>query len=139
MRYPFLLGLTCLVFGLVTGCGEPETANLKDANAEYQLATEAMEAGSFDEALGHFSAAIDAGGLNPDQYGDSMIRRAECYAKSGNFAAAHADLDSAEMGADLDRVFATRSFVFSKEGKTKEASAAMSKAKKENRSVKAIK
>lgn len=139
MRYPFLAGFICLASVLVAGCGEPETANLKDANAEYESAVNAMDSGSFDQAVTHFTAALDAGGLNPDQYGDSLLRRAECYGRSGDFAAAHTDLDNAEMGADLDRVYATRSFVFSKEGKTKEASAAMSKAKKENRSVKAIK
>ena len=139
MRYPLLFGIFCLLAGLIVGCGEPETANLKDANAEYESAVKAMESENFDAAITHLTAAIEAGGLNPDQYGDSLLRRAECHGRSGDFAAAHTDLDNAEMGADLDRVYATRSFVFSKEGKNKESSAAMAKAKKENRSVKAIK
>ena len=136
-----LLG-TLLIAGFIalTGCGGTRTADNAGSTEAYNDAEKAMEAGDYVAAIPHWTQAMDAGGLNPDQYADARIRRGECYGRTGDFAAAHADLDNAEMGApELDRVYATRAFVFGKEGKKKEAATAMSKAKKENRSVKRIK
>lgn len=130
----------CFSVLLITGCSKTEVANNVDSGAAYNSADEAMQAKDYAAAIEHFTTAMEAGGLNPDQYADSRIRRAECYGRTGDYPAAHADLDNAEMGApDMDRVYATRSFVFEAEGKKSEASSAMAKAKKENRSVKAIK
>ena len=138
--------LRCLALGgllsgtFLVGCGGVEAPNHFDANAAYNSAEEAMDSGDFAGSIENWTNAIDSGSLNPDQYADAIIRRGECFGRTGDFAAAHADLDIAERGApDLDRVYATRAFVFTQEGKKKEASAAMAKAKKENRNVKELK
>ena len=125
---------------LMVGCGKVEEVNHLEAGAAYNSAEEAMNSGDYAGSLEFWTAAIDSHSLNPDQYGDALTRRAECYGRTGDFAAAHADLDIAERGApDVARIYATRSFVFSLEGKKKESAAAMSQAKKENSSIKPLK
>lgn len=111
-----------------------------DAQAAYDEALVAIEAKDTDAALEQLNIALQPGsGLPGDIHVDARIQRAICLARNEQFEPAHADLDVAAEGAgDMSQVHAARSFVLSKEGKSKESKTEMSKAKKINRSVKAI-
>ncbi len=85
------------------------------------------------------SAAIGAGGLQPDAYGDALIKRAIAQAHLGQYEAAHAALDRAEPGApDLASVHAARSFVFKRQGNEESAGREFAQAKALNPRVQEI-
>lgn len=131
-----LLPVMTVVLMAAAGCGSGR-GRVEDSQASLDEATKAMEAGDFTAAEEALSSAIEKGGLGPDRYGDALALRAVCRGHLGQFETAHADLDMAEQIApNLDVVLAARSFVFSKEGKTRDAQDAMKKARKINRDVK---
>ena len=118
------------------GCSSQEAdlaGQRQDTQASYDAAIEALEKHDYGLAETRLTEAIEGGGLRIDQLVDAYIQRAVCYARLGKFEAAHADLDQIEGGApDLDVVYAARSFVFQKEGRTSEAAAKLNQARRLN-------
>ena len=135
------LALCGWAVGVCAGCSGRSQADAKvyaDAAQAYEEATKAYEAGRYSEAQAAFSAALKAGGLLPDQLGNALIWRAECFAREGKFAEAHADLDRAARGAPMDLVHATRSFVYAKEGNQGKSDEEWREAKKSNSAIQRI-
>lgn len=133
-------GAVALGLLLLVGCGpKADATKTADAQASFDAAMKAFDDGDSQAAITEITTAIEIGGLSPDQFGEGRIKRAISYARTGDFAAAHADLDIAEQGAALDEVQVARSYVFHKEGKRKESTQAMAEAKKLNRLAKPIK
>ena len=125
---------------LLAGCGpQANPEKTADAQAAFDAGLEAFDEGNAEESVAQLTTALEIGGLSPDQFAESRIKRAISNARLGQFAAAHADLDIAEQGAALDEVYIARSYVFEKEGKKRESSTAWSEARKLNRLAKKIK
>jgi tetratricopeptide (TPR) repeat protein len=136
---PLVQSAGAILIAITLGCGSSaERAGSRESAAEsYNTATTAFENKDFAAAAEQFTAAIDARGLNPDQYADAFLKRAVANATLANYDAAHADLDMLERGApNLDEVYAARAFVLLKQGKRTEAQAAFNKAKQINPQVK---
>ena len=134
-----LLGTIVLMLTVwLCGCSS-QVAPDKRANAEtaYGEAIEALEQHDYGLAKTRLTEALEAGGLRADQLIDAYIQRAVCLARLGEFEAAHADLDAAAQGpADMDVVYAARSFVFAKEGRASEAAAKLNQARAINPQIK---
>lgn len=140
----FSLAALCLSGILLTGCGGGRPADpeaLADAQLSYDQALNEIESGNHAAALELLVTALaPGGGLPPDLYTDALIQRAVCYAREERFEDALADLSLAEQGvADLSTVHVARAFVYRKQGKSAEATAEMSAAKKINRKARSIK
>jgi tetratricopeptide (TPR) repeat protein len=125
----------------VVGCGSSaQVANQRETAGEaYAAGVAAFESRDFATAADKLTAAIDAHGLNPDQYANAFLKRAVAAAATDDFETASADLDILERGApNLDEVYAARAFVLLKQGKGSEAKAAFAKARQLNPRVQPI-
>ena len=125
----------------IAGCGygtsEDVIEQRQAAQKAYSEALQAIASKDYTAAKTLLDHAIDSGKLHLDVLSPAYVNRAICSAAAGDFAAAHADLDAMEQGApNLDEIFAARSYVLEKQGKSKEAKAAWSKARRMNRYVK---
>lgn len=143
-RYGAILSIWLGMLALISGCGAPQAIDanlLADAQVSYDTALEAEKLGDQQEALRLLNQALDPkAGLSPDLAADARILRAVVLARLDRASESHADLDSAAEGAgDLSAVHVARAFVFEKEGKKSEASAEMKKARRLNKSARAIK
>lgn len=121
------------------GCGESSAdraESRRNAQDLFNDAVQAIEKQDHATAKPLLDKAIASGQLHVDIILSAHIKRAICSAVAGDFAAAHADLDKMEQGpVDLGAVWAARSFVLEKEGKSSEAKAAWSKARGYNPGV----
>jgi len=123
------------------GCGGGSSKDAiesrQSAQKAYDDALQAIASKDYTTAKPLLDQAIDSGWLYVDMISSAYVNRAICSAAAGDFAAAHADLDEMEKGApNLDEIFAARSYVLEKQGKTKAAKAAWSRARRMNRYVK---
>jgi Tfp pilus assembly protein PilF len=138
-RFVLVLMLALLAGG---GCGRSgkqlEQVRV-DANQRFREATDAFESKDYATAATKFDEVVENGGVNADLYVIAMLKRSLAWAATGNFDQAHAGLDELEAGApDLDQILAARSTVFAQQGKTSEARAALAKAKRINRRIRAF-
>lgn len=127
----------------IAGCGyrtsEEVIASRQAAQQAYDKALQGIASKDFASAKPLLDQAIDSRKLYVDVLASAYVSRAICSAAAGDFKAAHADLDEMEKGApNLDEIFAARSFVLRKQGKTKAAKAAWARARRMNRYVKKI-
>ena len=138
-KLPKILALALLavpIAGCSTGTPEEVIESRKAAQKAFDDALQAVSSKDFVAAKTLLDQAIDSGKLYHDAISPAHINRAICSAMAGDFESAHADLDKMERGApNLDEIFAARSFVFQKQGKTREAKAAWAKARRVNRYV----
>jgi tetratricopeptide (TPR) repeat protein len=120
-RYSALI----LCGALLAGCGDAEiVVQRQSSEAEFDAAFKAFESGHFSDAESRFTAAIDAGQLQPDQYCEAIVNRALARAEIGQFDKALQDLDAITPHApDLDRVHAARARVYLKQGERDRAAA----------------
>lgn len=128
----------------MAGCGYGTDADVvqsrENAQQAYDEALQAFASQDFATAKSHLDTAIATGDLYRDVLPTAYVMRAICSASAADFAAAHADLDAMVKGApNLDEVFAARSYVLEKQGKTKEAKSAWAKARRINRYVRKFK
>lgn len=128
---------------IVVGCSYPgeEVADVRrQANQAYADGLSAFDAKDRTLAEQKFTAAIDAGGLNPDSYMDAAIKRAVCWAAASKSDEALAELTKLESGGGPpDAIFIARSYVLRKQGKAAESRAALAKARQYNRTVQEFK
>jgi tetratricopeptide (TPR) repeat protein len=136
MRWP---PLTSLLFALAIGCSsaaDSRTEVRRDAHAAFAAGEQALGAGNYEQALDELSAAVAAGGLNPDAFAAAELQMALALGGLGRYAEAYERLDRLEAGApNVDEVLAARSAVLAREGKAAEAQAALAKARQINRDV----
>mgnify|MGYP002626071968 CR=1 FL=1 len=137
LRTSLLAG--CCAFA-IAGCGSGSSseviASRESAQKAYDQAMGAMEQKNYPVAKPLFDQAIDSGYLYLDLLTSAYINRAVCSAAAGEFAAAHADLDAMkDAPVSGDKLLAARSFVLEKQGKSREARAAWSQARRINRFV----
>lgn len=136
---PRLKSVCLLLMAGSIGCGRSSAklANQREMAGEaFGSAVAAFQNKDFAAAAEQFTAAIEARGLNPDQYGEAFLKRAVANAALGNFDAANADLDKLVRGApNMDEVYAARAFVLLKQGKRGEAQAMFRKARQLNSQV----
>lgn len=137
-----ILSLTFLVLVtlLLAGCGSGTSTALveskRNAQAAYQKALEAWQAKEYEAARDLFAEALQSGTLYADLADQAYVRQAVCLAALGDAQAAHAALDKTESGAsNPDEYLAARSFIFGKQGKTRESRSAWNRAKRINRYV----
>jgi len=127
------------IVGCSGGSSEKVIESRQAAQKSYDEALQAIANKDYASAKPLLDQALSSGRLYGDMISPAYISRAICSAAVGDFSAAHADLDEMEKGApNLDDVFAARSYVLEKQGKTKAAKAAWSKARRMNRYVKKI-
>jgi tetratricopeptide (TPR) repeat protein len=136
-----LLVDTTLVLALLTssfGCGGGTTLqeNKRQSAAQaYEKADQAFKAQNFSEAKVAYDECLN-GGLPADLVGPARVRRAICLAESGDSTAANEEIKALEAAApNLDEVFAAKSYILAKQGKTAESQAAWAQAVRYNRSV----
>jgi tetratricopeptide (TPR) repeat protein len=138
-----LRGCAWLALLLPLGCdssGSEHGDARRAAYIAYDEGLTAFAARNFAAAEPKFTAAIDAGLLNPDSYCQAVAKRALCWAVANKFDEALADLDKLGPAAanEVD-VLVARSFILKKQGKTAESRAALAKAKKINPAVQEFK
>ena len=109
----------------LAGCGDAEiVVQRQSSQAALDAGVKAFESGHFSDAESQFTAAIDAGQLQPDLYCDAVIHRALARAEIGQSGTALADLEGIAANApDLDRVHAARARVYLKQGERDRAAA----------------
>lgn len=129
--------LTSMIVGCSGGTSEALVESREAAQRAYGEALEKVAQKDFAGAKPLLDQAIEAKVLRGDVLAEAYVNRAVCSAATGDFAAAHADLDEMEKGApNLDEIFAARSYVLQKQGKTREAKQAWTQARRFNRYVK---
>lgn len=139
--YTAIVGILILA---ILGCSNNTTQETIDqrqaAQQAYDQSLEALARGDIEAAKPLLDKVIELGTLPIDLRCSAYVKRAVCLAISGDFESAHADLDEMEKGApNMDEVLSARSFVFEKQGKTRESKAAWAKARQLNRYVARIK
>jgi tetratricopeptide (TPR) repeat protein len=120
------------VLGTLTGCGKSADEDLlRSAQVTFDDALAREASGDFAGALPLIDAALVNGGLNPDQLADGYLLRARCYCASGDLEKAQADIETADQGAPNPAMLhLTRGMLLDKQGKSAEAKAEFTKAKK---------
>lgn len=124
---------------LLLGCsdGQHSPTDIATAEGGFDEAVVAFNEGNFQLAEDHLSAAIDAGGLNPDLIADAYLLRAECRTKLGKLDEAMADVTSVEQGApDLGRFHQVRGDILLAQGDKVAAKQAYQEALKTNKNIK---
>jgi hypothetical protein len=133
---PRSLTLACCVVPWLlvasAGCSSKvSSANIQGAQTAYDTAMELERNTQHADALAKIEEAIGAGGLSPDQLAAALLLRARAKAHTGDIPGAEADLEFADQGSPDPAFFHwTRSIILEKQGKSKEAGAAMSLARK---------
>lgn len=114
-----------LCCAVLAGCGDAEiVVQRQSSQAAFDAGVKAFESGHFSDAETQFTATIDAGQLQPDQYCEAVVYRALARAEIGQFGPAMDDLDAITPHApDLDRVHAARARVYLKQGERDRAAA----------------
>jgi tetratricopeptide (TPR) repeat protein len=133
------LPLTSLLVALAIGCSgaaDSRTDARRDAHAAFTAGAQALAAGQYEQALDELSAAVAAGGLNPDAFAAAELQLALALGGLGRYAEAYERLERLEAGApNVDEVHAARSAVLAREGKAAEAQAELAQARQINRAV----
>ena len=132
--------LALVVLAAAAGCGAAPGEEYADLRRNCKAALDEAETvfaqGNFEAACQKYDEALQPGGLNPDLYVLAVTKRAVCWGYQGKFDEAFAALDEVAPGAaNLDMIYAARSFLLRKQGKIPEAKAAWGQAKRINRSV----
>lgn len=130
--------LGVLILGVTLGCGQQVSENtLRNAQVTFDDALAKEASGDLTGALPLIEAALTNGGLNPDQLADGYLLRARCYCTAGELEKAQADIDMADQGApNPAKMHLTRGMLLEKQGKSAEAKAEFSKAKKADPTLK---
>ncbi len=122
----------------VLGCGGSSQSRVelrKSAQEAFKAAEAAFAGKDFSAAEKEYTAALE-GGLHIDHLDTAGVKRAVSRAELGDLDQAMADLVEWEQNAmEMDLVYAAQSYVFEKQGKTKESRAAWKKARRINRRV----
>lgn len=122
----------------LSGCtgGGVSAESAASAQQSYDQALEAFEAGRLADARPLFDASLTLGGLPVDLVVDAYLKRSMCAAEAQDFAAAEADIATAEQGAmEMDQVHVARGFLLKKQGDQAGADAEFAAAKKLNPKV----
>ncbi len=131
----------CVV--IAAGCsypGEKQEDIRRAASEAYNAGLTAFASKDYATAESSLTGALDGGGLNPDQFADTSIKRAVCWGATGKPTEALEALQQIESwGENLDAVYAARSYVLAKQGKLAESRAALAKARQYNRTVQEFK
>ena len=138
-----LMSLASFVAASAVGCSSPadKLADVRrSAQEEFDAAMTAFDARDYATADAKLATALKLGGLHPDVYCEAAVKQAVCWAATGKTTEAISELDRLEPGApNLDQIYAARSYVLAKQGKTAESRAALAKAKQFNRTVQEFK
>lgn len=124
---------------LVAACGTRTSPGLiASSQSNFDKAVELFSEGNYTVALPLFDECISAGALDPDQYAESLLLRAQCRALSGEIALAEEDIEAASQGAPSDAlVHYTKAILYHAQGKTKESKEFFARASRLNSSLKA--
>ncbi len=124
--------------GCIVGCGGSlSETDIRTAQDSLEEAKTLAKAGSPAEALPKIETALEAGGLDPDQYAEALLYRAWCHADTGNLEQAKSDFSEAEQGAPAPGLMHfARGVILEAEGDKKAAGREFSKAKKLDPSLK---
>jgi tetratricopeptide (TPR) repeat protein len=132
------LALLVSIAAFTLGCGGSKQAATDarlSASESFQAAEDAFDRKEFSLAESEYSNALK-GGLYIDLLDTALAKRAVSRAELGNLDQALQDLNEQERRAvQLDIVYAAKSYVLGKQGKTSESRAAWSKAQRINRSI----
>ncbi len=121
------------------GCGgSSELAHTREtAHAAVQEGQAAFASRDFATTAAKLAPAVASGMLNVDVYCQATVELAIAYAADGKYDEALAALDKLTAEApNQAEIFAARSFVFKKQGKSREAAAALQQARKLNPRIK---
>lgn len=130
--FPVLLTVGC------SSSGE-DGASRETATKAYQTALERSDAGDHSGAIEKYNEALEGGWLNGDARTQAYLKRAISLAASSDYAAAQNDLDTAkERDVNPDDFLVVQSYLLRKQGKNREARAAMNQAKRFNRAAQEI-
>lgn len=134
IRLAFLLSIGSCVLGC-GGSSQSREDIRKTAQESFNAAETSFEGKDYTAAEKEYTVAL-GGGLNIDYLDKAAVKRAICRAEMGDIDQATADLNEWEQKAlQLDLVYAAQSYVFEKQGKSKEAREAWNKAKRINKNV----
>ncbi len=115
------------------GCsqGNVDQSVVQAGETGLQEAINLVENNQCSQALPTLNKCIEQGGLNADLLSMAFVQRARCHIDAGNTEAAAQDLERAEQGsAPAEQICLVKGLLLKKQGKTKEAAAEFSKAKK---------
>lgn len=104
-----LLGLMLATATVCCGCGGQgvQPSAIAGAQESFEAGESAMAQSDFLLAEQSFTRALSLGGLSPDQFGETLVYRAQARLQLGMLDEAEADLREAEQGAmDLAEVYA---------------------------------
>jgi tetratricopeptide (TPR) repeat protein len=121
------------------GCGgSSDLAHTREtAYAAVQVGQTAFAARNYAAAADKLEPAISSGMLNVDVYCQATVELAISYAADGKYDEALAALDKLTAEApNQAEILAARGFVFKKQGKAREAAAALAQARKLNPKIK---
>lgn len=133
------LFVVCSLGLLLGGCsaGQQPSSEIATSEGGYDEAVIAFEASEFQKAEAHLSAAIDAGGLNPDLVVDAYLLRAEARTELEKLDEAMADLAFVEQGVpDLGRFHKLRGDILLAQGDKVGARKAFKNARQIDKSIK---
>lgn len=125
----------------IGGCSSSaeQSVSRESATKAYQEALTLSTSGSHSEAIEKFNEAIQGGWLNSDARTQAYLKRAVSLAATGDFSSAEADLEAAkEREVNPDDLLVVKSYLLRKQGKDREAKAAMKQAKRFNRAAREI-
>lgn len=126
--------LYSIIFGALTvlaaGCsGQAAPGLISNSQSNFDQGCELLSLGKFAEALPFFDSAVTAGVLDPDQYAEALLRRAQCRALTGDLALAEEDIELASQGAPSEALLLfTKGVIYHAQGKSKESKEAFSRA-----------
>jgi len=129
---------------MLVGCGNSAGFDLEDsrraAYAAFNDAAERFSHGDYAAAEPKLVAALVDGVLNPDVYCEATAKLAVCRGAAGKYDEALAELDKLGPAApNQAEIYAARSFILKKQGKLAEATAALARARRFDRTVKEFK
>ena len=136
MQLQSILFMSCLLAGIVGCSSQQPSAEIAESEGTFDAAMIAFESSDFQLAEEQLTAAIEAGGLNPDLVAEAYLLRAESRAKLGKFSEAMTDLNGMDQRApDKARYYQIRGDVLLGQGDNDAAKAAYAAARKIDRTI----